>query len=44
MDEISNKHKRFNSLSKQLTNETDAVKSDVTWIKSIVLATALTLL
>ena len=35
LDEISNEHKRLKSLNKQLTNETNTFKSNVTWIKSI---------
>ena len=35
LDEVSNKHKRLKSLNKQLTIETDTLKSNVTWMKSI---------
>ena len=34
-DEISNIHKQLKSLNKQLPSETDALKSNVTWMKSI---------
>ena len=35
LDEISNKRKRLKSLNKQLASETDTLKSNVTWMKSI---------
>ena len=35
LDEISNKHKRLKSLNKQLSNETDTLDSNITWMKSI---------
>ena len=35
MDEISNIHKRLKSLNKQLPSETDTLKPNVTWMKSI---------
>ena len=35
LDEISNNYKRLKSLNKQLTSETDTLKSNVTWMISI---------
>ena len=35
LDEISNKCKRLKSLNKQLASETDTLKSNITWVKSI---------
>ena len=35
LDEISNIHKRLKSLNKQLPSETDTLKPNVTWMKSI---------
>ena len=35
LDEISNKRKQLKSLNKQLASETDTLKSNVTWMKSI---------
>ena len=41
VDEISNKHKRLKSLNKQLASESDAPKSNVTWMKSIYISYSL---
>ena len=35
VDEIQNKCKRLKSLNKQLANETNTLKSNITWVKSI---------
>ena len=35
LDEISNIHKRLKSLNKQLPSETDTLRPNVTWMKSI---------
>ena len=43
LGEIPNKHKQLKSLNKQLASETDTLKSNVTWMRSI-LAAELTLL
>ena len=41
VDEISIKHKRLKSLNKQLASESDTLKSNVTWMKSIYISYSL---